>query len=78
MSYDELNNEPLNVSLGDEVNLHLSSIGEIRKFHVMNVLDGHYQDQKFIFGRFYGKRKQYWHHIILDEFEFKLARDRAR
>jgi hypothetical protein len=78
MGYKEIDQEPLDIAAGDSVRLHFRDIGEIRKFHVMQVIDGYYDGQKFIFGRFYGKHKQYWIHRLIEEFDFKHMRHLAK
>ena len=78
MNLDEIYAEPLNVNPGDKVKLWVYSYGDTRLFHVMYILDGHYQDQKFIVCRYYGKVKQWWHHEMIEEKDFKLRRERAK
>jgi hypothetical protein len=77
-TYDEIQAEALDVKPGDKVNLWFWSLGQHRLCHVMYILDGHYKDQIFVVVRYYGKRKQWWHHEMIEENDFKQRREKAK
>lgn len=44
----------------------LSGSIEIKKIHIMYVLDSIYENEKLIVFRWYGKHKQWWHEEMLN------------
>lgn len=48
------------------------------KIHIMYILDSLYKDEKLVIYRYYGRNKQYWHQVMVIDFELTWKVENAQ